>query len=78
MQAIEITGKIDNKGHLILDGPLKLKEKKVKVIILLAEEKDEDEEKLWLYSVSNNPAFNFLKEKEEDIYSLKDGKAIKH
>ena len=77
MQAIEITGKIDNKGHLILDYPLKQREKKVKIIILLAEEDEQNEEKLWLYSVSNNPAFDFLKEKEEDIYSLKDGKPIK-
>jgi predicted DNA-binding antitoxin AbrB/MazE fold protein len=28
----------------------------------------------WLRSASNNPAFDFLKEPEEDIYTLADGR----
>ena len=78
MQAKEVTGKIDKKVQIKLDPPLMQRERKVKIIILLSENKDEDEEKLWLYSVTNNPAFDLLKEKEEDIYTLKDGKSLKY
>lgn len=74
MKAIEVNGEIDNKGILHLDHPLNMKEKKVKVIILVSEEDEEAEEKLWLSAMSNNPAFNFLHDEQEDVYSLKDGK----
>ena len=74
MKAIETTGKIDNKGFLQLDKPLRLQEKKVKIIILMPEENEIEDEKLWLTSISNNPAFAFLKDKEENIYSIADGK----
>ncbi|KPQ43202.1 MAG: hypothetical protein MPEBLZ_02237, partial [Candidatus Methanoperedens nitroreducens] len=46
---------------------------KVRVIILLAEEGDINE-KEWLYAAAKDPSFDFLKEPEEDIYSLTDGK----
>lgn len=35
-----------------------------------------EEEKLWIYSISKNPAFDFLKEPEEDNYSQKDGEPL--
>ena len=76
MKAIETTGTIDKKGGLLLDSPLRIKEKKVKMIILMPEENELEEEKLWLTSISNNPAFDFLKDKEEDIYSIADGKPL--
>jgi len=36
-----------------------------------SEEIDEDE---WLHAAANNPVFDFLKDPEEDIYTLADGK----
>jgi len=74
MKAIETTGRIDKRGLLLLDNPLQTREKKVKVIILMQEENELNDDKLWLTFISNNPAFDFLKDKEEDIYSLKNGK----
>ena len=74
MKAIETTGKIDRNGLLRLDKPLRQQEKNVKIIILMPEENEIEDEKLWLNSISNNPAFAFLNDKEEDIYSLADGK----
>lgn len=74
MRAIEATGNIDKKGVLRLDNPLVMREKKVKVIILVSEENEETEERLWLSAMTNNPAFEFLHDEQEDIYSLKDGK----
>jgi len=32
-----------------------------------------EEEKLWMSSISKNPAFDFLSETEEDVYSQNDG-----
>ncbi len=74
MKAIEISSKTDRNGHLKIDYPLELSESRVRVIILLEEkDRDFDDEKIWMKAVSNNPDFDFLKDKEEDIYSVEDG-----
>jgi hypothetical protein len=39
----------------------------------VSEETDITEQE-WLYAAGRNPSFDFLKEPEEDIYSLFDGK----
>lgn len=74
MRAIETIGKIDKKGLLQLDKPLQTIQRKVKVIILIPEESDTEDEMLWLSAISTNPAFDFLNDKKEDIYTLSDGK----
>lgn len=74
MKAIETTGIIDEQHRLVLDETLPIAEKsKVRVIILLPEESDIGE-KEWLKTAASNPAFDFLKEPEEDIYTREDGK----
>ncbi len=74
MKAIETTGIIDKQHRLVLDEVLPFTEKsKVRVIILLPEESDICE-KEWLKAATLNPAFDFLKEPEEDIYTREDGK----
>ncbi len=74
MKAIETTGIIDKQHRLILDESLPVAEKsKVRVIILLPEESDIGETE-WLRTAASNPAFDFLKEPEEDIYTREDGK----
>ncbi len=73
-KAFETTATIDAQRKLILDeilpiaGPVK-----VRVIILLPEDV-EINEKEWLRSASVNPAFDFLKDAKEDIYTLADGR----
>jgi len=77
MRAIEINSKTDKSGHLKLDYKLGKSEQNVRILILLDENTyPEEDEKLWLNSVAKNPAFNFLNEPEEDIYSLKDGEPL--
>jgi hypothetical protein len=74
MKSIEINTKTDKEGHLKINYPLNKKDKKVRVIILLDEQNDDiDEEKKWLNSIKSNPAFDFLKEPSENIYTLSDG-----
>ncbi len=73
-KAVETTGIIDAQRQLILDEPLRVVgPTRVRVIILLPEETDIDEHE-WLRAAVANPAFDFLKEPEEDIYTLADGR----
>jgi hypothetical protein len=73
MRAIEINSKTDKKGHLKIDYQLDKSDSNVRVLILVDDNPDNDEEKTWLDSISSNPAFDFLKDKSEDIYSINDG-----
>ena len=74
MKAIEINSKTDKSGHLKIDYNLDRSESNVRVLILLDDDiSDQEEEYLWLNSISSNPAFNFLSDPIENIYSLKDG-----
>lgn len=76
MKAIEINAKTDNSGRLRIDVPLKKINKSVRLIILFSEEESFEDEKIWMYVNANNPSFDFLKEPEEDIYSLKNGEPL--
>jgi len=74
IRAIETTGTVDAQRRLVLDEQLPVVgPTRVRVIILLPEEADIDEEE-WLRMAAANPAFAFLKEPEEDIYTLADGR----
>ena len=70
MQALETIGKIDKKGHLILSKPLEFRNKIVKIIMLIADDDDTIENEEWLAALSTNPIYDFLKDDEEDIYTL--------
>ena len=73
-KAIEMYGTIDKEHKLILDENIPVEgPRRVRVIILLPEESEIDEES-WLKAASSNEAFAFLKNPEEDIYNLTDGK----
>jgi len=77
VRAIETTGVIDAKRQLVLDEPLPVVgPSPVRVIILLPAETDIDERE-WLRAAAANPAFDFLKEPEEDIYTLADGRPFR-
>ena len=73
MKAIEIKSKTDKNGNLKIEYKLDKLDSNVRILILVDDDTELDEEKLWLESISSNPAFNFLNDKSEDIYSLNDG-----
>lgn len=76
IRVIETTGTIDAQHRLILDEQLPVAgPARVRVILLLQEEADADEQE-WLRAAATNPSFDFLKEPEEDIYTLADGKPL--
>ena len=73
MTAIEITGTIDEHRRLELDEALPVSgPMRVRVIVMYPSEEARDE-KEWLYAATHNPAFDYLSEPEENIYSLSDG-----
>jgi len=73
-KAIETTGIIDTRHHLVLDEPLPVAgPTRVRVVILVPEEPDADEGE-WLKAAAANPTFDFLRDPTEDVYTLADGK----
>ena len=74
MSAVEMTGTVSADRQLQLDEPLPLPgPARVRVIVLypLTEEWDEA---AWAHAAAHNPAFDFLRDPEEDIYSVADGR----
>ena len=72
--AVETTGTVDKEHKLVLDEPLPIEgPSRVRVIILLPDDTDIDET-LWLQAARSNPAFEFLTDPAEDIYTAADGK----
>ena len=71
--AIEMTGTVDEHSQLKLDGSLPFSGPKRVRVIILSPLDDEIDEISWLKAASRNPAFTFLADKEEDIYSINDG-----
>ncbi len=73
MRTVEIESVTDSTGSLHLDYALGSPDSRVKIFVLLDDKNDMDDEKNWLSSISNNPAFDFLSDQEEDIYTSDDG-----
>lgn len=72
MQALELTGFLDEKEVLKINKPINIINQKVKVMHLIPEQ-EAIEDQVWLKAMSNNPAFDFLHDEAEDIYSIMDG-----
>ena len=77
MTAIEMTGTVDENRQLHLDGALPFAgPKRVRVIVLspLTEIPKDWDETEWLKAAMSSPAFKYLRDPEEDIYTIHDGK----
>ena len=73
-KTVEATGTINHQNQIILDEPIPFAGMaRVRIIIFMPEDTDINETD-WLHSISVNPAFDFLKDSEEDIYTLEDGR----
>lgn len=53
-----------------------LPNKEVEITVSTINDAKDIDNLLWLKAIENNPVFEFLNNKEEDIYSLNDGKPI--
>jgi hypothetical protein len=73
MTAVEMTGTVNEQHQLQLDDVLPIQgPRKVRVIVLYSP-LDELSEEGWLKAAARNPAFESLRESNEDIYSPADG-----
>ncbi len=78
LHAVETSGMLDESNHLWLDSPLPIKvPRRVRLIVLFAEETDDWNETVWLKAAASNPAFEFLKDPVEDIYTVEDGRPFR-
>ncbi len=74
MNEIETAGVVDAQHQLRLDRPLPIAgQSRVRVIVLVPEEADVSET-AWTKTAATSPAFDFLKDAAEDIYTAADGK----
>jgi hypothetical protein len=73
-RAIELEGAIDQQHRLHLDACLPGAEPgRVRVLVLIPEAEEMSEAE-WLRAAAASPAFEFLKDPAEDVYSPTDGK----
>lgn len=74
LTAIELQGTVNEKCQLELDSLIPIPgPKRVRVIVLYSMD-GESEDDEWIHAAAENPAFEYLHDPEEDIYSLADGK----
>jgi hypothetical protein len=78
MQAYEATGTIGVGGQLVLENPPPITgPHRVRVLILLDDapigSAPDPDELAWLRAASGSPAFDFLRDPREDIYTAEDG-----
>lgn len=77
LKAVEVTGMVDDRGHLHLDRPIAGPGPgRVRVILLFPEAADLPEEE-WRRAAATNPAFDFLNDPAEDIYAATDGRPFR-
>lgn len=77
MSAIEMTGTVDEHHRLHLDGTLPVAgPQRVRVIVLYSSNSEWDEQE-WLRAAARNPAFAYLHDSGEDIYTVDDGKPFR-
>ncbi|WP_322571411.1 hypothetical protein [Rhodohalobacter sp.] len=77
MKAIELHSKTDKDGRVLIDHDTGFENKKIRVLILVDEsDNSELNDKNWLEDVVKSPSFDFLKDEDQDIYTLNDGEPI--
>jgi hypothetical protein len=73
-KAVELEGAIDAQHRLRLDAQLPDAAPGPVRVLVLIPETDEPSEGEWLRAAAASPAFDFLHEPAEDVYSPTDGK----
>jgi hypothetical protein len=72
VRAIDTRGRVVDARHIETDADLPVG-RQVRVVVLLSPADDAIPEGEWLAAAARNPAFGFLADAAEDIYSLEDG-----
>lgn len=77
LRAIETQGRVVDARHIETDADLPVG-RRVRVVVLLPAVDEDPSESEWLAAASRNPAFDFLADAAEDIYSPEDGVPFVH
>jgi hypothetical protein len=79
VKVIETTATVDECGHLQLDEPVPAGgPRRVRVIVFLPDDQPADtSEREWLGAAARSPAFDFLQDPREDVYSASDGRPFR-
>lgn len=74
LRAIEVEGTVDEQLRLHVDEPLPVGSPgRVRVLVLIPDVPGPEDQE-WLRAAASNPAFDFLKHEDEDLYGLADGR----
>ncbi len=79
-RALETTGTVDEHGRLHLREPLAVSVPQTVRVLLLFSDPDTEEaipESDWWRAAGRNPAFDFLHDPAEDLYTQDDGTPFK-
>jgi hypothetical protein len=78
-KVIETSATVDEGGHLHLDEPMPADgPRRVRVVIFVLDDEPADiPEREWLAAAARNPAFDFLEDPREDVYSASDGQPFR-
>ena len=88
LRAVEMEGTIDAAGRLALDESVRsIRPGRVRLIVLASPASEEGgadgtegearEEREWLAAAAANPAFAFLSDPAEDMYTAEDGRPFR-
>ena len=69
----------DLDAHFLEELKATFRDREIEIVVSEVDQLDlqnseEIDEQEWLKAAANNPVFDFLKDPEEDIYTLSDGK----
>jgi hypothetical protein len=77
MKAIELHSKTDKNGRVHIDHETGYENKNIRILILVDDSEDTFlSEAEWFSSSVKSPSFDFLKDDDQDIYTLKDGEPL--
>jgi hypothetical protein len=77
LRAVEMTGTVDEHHQLQLDGALPISSPTRVRVIVLYPLNDEWTESEWMHAAARNPAFEYLKDAAEDLYTVTDGEPFR-
>jgi hypothetical protein len=76
LTAIETTGTIEPNGRIVIDEMFSVSAPTPVRVIVLFPESEGLTENEWMQAAARNETFKFLRDAEEDIYTLDDGKPL--
>ena len=75
-EMIELTGVVDEAHRVLLDDAVVPLDSQTRVRLIVVPDDDDVSEFQWMRWLAHNPAYDFLKDEAEDIYTIADGRPI--